>query len=86
MPGEPDQRHSLGRMPLAHELADVELAADAHLRRPRVADVRVMLPHDDLRPRALAAEVAHERTALARTEALAALRAAAARLEHAVGR
>ena len=33
---------------LAHELADIQLAARAHLGVARIADVRVVLPHDRL--------------------------------------
>ena len=58
--GEADQ-HALVAVALAGQLADVELAASAHLGGARVADVRVVLPHDDLRPGELAVEVLDER-------------------------
>ena len=46
-------------VPLAHELADVVFAEARHLRRPGVAQVRVVGPdHDPGLPAALAAEVA----------------------------
>src|SRR2546427_160598 len=46
--GEADQ-DGVAAVPLAHELADVQLAAPAHVRRARVTEVRVMRPDDDLR-------------------------------------
>src|ERR1041385_2488486 len=48
-------------VPLADELAHVELSSLAHLRRPSIAEVRVVLPHDDLGVLALTAEVRDER-------------------------
>ena len=46
--GEGDQG-GLVAVPLTRELPEVQLAATAHLRRPRVAQVRVVRPDDDLR-------------------------------------
>ena len=57
--GEADQDDVVGPA-LAGELADVELAAAAHLGHPRVADVGVVLPDDDPRPLAVAAQVLAE--------------------------
>ena len=37
----------------AHELAEIQFAALAHLRRARVAEVRVVRPDDDLGRRIL---------------------------------
>ena len=53
--GEADQE-GVATVALAHELADVELAARPHLGAARVAEVRVVRPHD----RALVAAVAVE--------------------------
>jgi hypothetical protein len=52
---EADQ-HGVLAVPLARELAEVQLSAPAHLRRPRVAQVRVVRPDDDLRARDLPLE------------------------------
>src|SRR2546421_6250826 len=59
--GEAEEERVPG-MPLPNELADVELAVARHLRRPGVAEVRVVRPHDDPGlPAAPAAEVACQR-------------------------
>ena len=47
-------------VPLPHELADVELPAAAHLRRPRVAEVGVVRPDAQLRRLATALEMLDE--------------------------
>jgi hypothetical protein len=56
--GEAEEEAAAG-MPLTHELANVVFAEARHLRRPGVAQVRVVGPdHDPGLPAALAAEVA----------------------------
>src|SRR5207249_4477877 len=42
-------RERIALKALAHKLADIQLAALAHLRRARVAEMRVVRPDDDLR-------------------------------------
>jgi hypothetical protein len=48
MRGEADQ-HGVAAVPLAYELADVQLAALACLRCPRVAEMRIVRPDDRFR-------------------------------------
>lgn len=57
---KPDQ-HAVEPVLLAHELPHVPLTAPAHLRCPRVAQVRVVRPDDNLRTPGQAAEVGGER-------------------------
>ena len=54
--GEAEQE-CVATVTLACELADVELAACAHLGAARVADVRVVRPHDRARVAVVAVEV-----------------------------
>ena len=53
--------HGLAAVLAAYELADVELAALGHLRRPRIADVRVVGPHGDAGAPVLPIEVLDQR-------------------------
>src|SRR5215207_6404498 len=53
--------HGVAAVLLARELADVQLAALTHLRRPRVAYVGVVRPDGDLRASAPPLEVRDER-------------------------
>ena len=48
-------------MPHARQLADVQLPAPSHLRSPRVADVRVVLPDDQLGGAAVSLEMSDQR-------------------------
>src|SRR5207245_3625799 len=45
--GETNQ-NGVATVALAYELSDIQLAARTHFRRPCIAQVRVVLPHDDL--------------------------------------
>src|ERR1700692_2236900 len=58
--GKADQ-YRLTAVFLTHELADIELAALAHFRRARVAEMRIMLPYRQLRAAALAAKMGNHR-------------------------
>ena len=58
--GKADQ-DGVAAVPLAHELADVQLAAPAHVRRARVAEVGVMRPDGDLRAPRLSFKVRDQR-------------------------
>ena len=87
-PRDPPRGHA-ARARAAHRRARASPSPSAAwCRRPRAAaspataTARACIPSSEL----LDAEIAHERAALARTEALAALRLAAAGLDRAVGR
>src|SRR5712671_723949 len=54
--GEADQ-HSLTAVFLTRQLADIQLAALAHLRRACVAEVGIMLPDRNLRPAGFPTEI-----------------------------
>ena len=54
-------QNGVAAVALAHELANVQLAPPAHLRRPRVAQVRIVRPDNNLRTHVLAVEIFDQR-------------------------
>jgi len=59
MGGEPDEKGA-GAVRLSCQLSEVDLALLAHLRRPRIAEVRVVRPHHGPRPAAGRPDVAQQ--------------------------